>query len=100
MKKHLETSYFWYREPEHGGVEISYRCNEVIYSGRSRYQRIDIMNTVMHGCMLFLDGIGQSAESDEFIYHELLVHPPLMSHPDPRSVLIIGGREGGHAVHR
>jgi len=44
--------------------------------------------------MLFLDGIAQSAEHDEFIYHESLVHPAMLLHPNPRSVCIVGGAEG------
>jgi len=44
--------------------------------------------------MLFLDGICQSSERDEFIYHEMLVHPALFSHPDPKSVLVVGGATG------
>ncbi|MCU0586641.1 MAG: fused MFS/spermidine synthase [Syntrophobacteraceae bacterium] len=74
--------------------EIAYRCERVVFRGRSRYQRIDIVDTLAHGRMLFLDGIAQSAESDEFIYHEMLVHPAMFSQSRPRSVLIIGGAEG------
>jgi spermidine synthase len=87
-------SYLWFREPVHGGLAVSYLCDQVIYSGHSRFQQIDIMQTRLHGRMLFLDGVGQSAERDEFIYHEMLVHPALFSHPEPRSVLVIGGAEG------
>lgn len=86
--------FLWYREPAFNGVAISYLCDHVVYSGQSQYQRIDIVDTRLHGRMLFLDGVGQSAERDEFIYHELLVHPAMFSHPNPQSVLIIGGAEG------
>ncbi len=86
---------FRFRESLQGGLEeISYLCRRVVYSGRSRFQRIDVVDTLAFGRMLFLDGIAQSAESDEFIYHEMLVHPALFSHPRPRSVLVIGGAEG------
>lgn len=86
---------FRFRECLQGGIEeISYLCRRVVYSGRSRLQRIDIVDTVGFGRMLFLDGIAQSAEVDEFIYHETLVHPALFSHPRPRSVLVVGGAEG------
>ncbi len=87
-------SYIWVREPSFNGVAISYLCDKVFYSGSSRYQRIDIVETRLHGRMLFLDGVGQSAEYDEFIYHELLVHPAMFSHTDPETVLVIGGAEG------
>ncbi len=87
-------SYIWVREPSFNGVAISYLCDRVLFSGSSKYQRIDIVETRLHGRMLFLDGVGQSAEYDEFIYHELLVHPAMFSHPEPTSVLVIGGAEG------
>jgi len=87
-------TYLWFREPVQGGLAVSYLCESVIYSGRSRFQQIDIVDTRMHGRMLFLDGVGQSSERDEFIYHEMLVHPALLSHPEPKSVLVIGGAEG------
>ncbi len=90
----MNGEYFWFREPPSGGVDMAYQCRSVLYSGRSRYQRIDIFETPMHGVVLFLDGVLQSAEKDEFIYHEVLVHPALWSVNDPRSVLIIGGGEG------
>jgi spermidine synthase len=74
--------------------EIAYWCERIVYSGRSRVQRIDVVDTLAYGRMLFLDGIAQSSEQDEFIYHEMLVHPALFSCPRPRSVLVIGGAEG------
>lgn len=89
------SSPFWYRELINGGLEeICYLCDREVYSGQSYYQQIHIVDTRMHGRMLFLDGVAQSAQSDEFIYHEMLVHPALFSLPDPRSVLVIGGAEG------
>lgn len=87
-------AYVWFREPVEQKLAISYRCERLIYSGQSRYQRIDIVDTAIHGRMLFLDGVAQSAEHDEFIYHEMLVHPALCSHSNPRSVLVVGGAEG------
>lgn len=75
-------------------MEIAYLCDERFYRGRSRYQRIDIVNSCMYGRMLFLDGVAQSAENDEFVYHEMLVHPALFSCESPASVLLIGGAEG------
>lgn len=84
----------WVREPVGSGLEILYRCNAVLYSGRSRYQRIDIVDSETHGRMLFLDSICQSSEYDEFIYHEMLVHPALFSVAEPQSVLVIGGATG------
>jgi spermidine synthase len=74
-----------------------YGIEEVIYSGKTRYQRVDILRTRDFGVVLLLDGFLQSSEEDEFIYHELLVHPAMIAHPKPRRVLIVGGGEGATA---
>lgn len=94
LRKKAGQTPFWFREPFSGGLEVAYLCDQMVYAGRTRYQRIDIVDTRVHGRMLFLDGIGQSSERDEFIYHEMLVHPALFSHPHPRSALVIGGATG------
>ena len=52
------------------------------------------MDSLQHGRCLLLDGKTQSAEADEFIYHEGLVHPAMVTHPNPVSVFIAGGGEG------
>jgi len=67
---------------------------ERIYSGRSKFQSVDIINTGSFGVCLILDGKIQSSEADEFIYHEALVHPAMLTHPHPESVFIAGGGEG------
>lgn len=70
------------------------RVKSVLHSSRSAYQQIDVLETEAFGRCLILDGRVQSAESDEFVYHEALVHPAMVTHPDPRAVLILGGGEG------
>jgi spermidine synthase len=85
---------FWFAEDGAEHVVISFRALRRAYAGRSRYGRIDVIDTAEYGRMLFLDGIAQSAALDEFIYHESLVHPAMLGHPDPRSVCVIGGAEG------
>jgi spermidine synthase len=94
VKKQTSRSPLWFREIIGTGLEIFYRCQNFVYSGQSRFQGIAIVDTKVHGRMLFLDGICQSSEKDEFIYHEMLVHPALFGHPEPRSVLVIGGATG------
>ena len=54
-----------------------------------------LVDTYQYGKMLVLDGIVQTAEKDEFIYHEMMAHVPMLSHPNPQKVLIIGGGDGG-----
>ncbi|MEM4213762.1 MAG: polyamine aminopropyltransferase [Candidatus Methanomethylicaceae archaeon] len=67
----------------------------VIYSGKSRMQSIDIVESCEYGKMLILDGKVQSTTRDEHFYHEALVHPTMIAHPRPERILIIGGGEGG-----
>jgi spermidine synthase len=85
----------FYHEPMKRGLSRLIGVKRVIYSGRTRYQRVDIVDTEVFGRMLFLDGISQLSTSDEHIYHESLVHPALLTHPRPERVLIIGGGDGG-----
>jgi spermidine synthase len=65
-----------------------------LYSGRTKFQSIEIMKSPSFGKVLVLDGKIQSSEVDEFVYHELLVHPPMLAHPNPEKVFIAGGGEG------
>ncbi len=69
--------------------------DEVLYDRRSPYQRITVLQTPAFGRMLLLDGAVMLTEWDEFIYHEMLVHPALFLLPQPRRVLVIGGGDGG-----
>lgn len=66
----------------------------VLYSSRSKYQQIEIVETHDFGRLLLLDGKSQSSEVDEFVYHEALVHPAMLMHGGPKKVLILGGGEG------
>ncbi len=75
-------------------LTVSHSIKERIYSGRSKFQSVDIINTGSFGVCLVLDGKIQSSEADEFIYHEALVHPAMLTHPRPERVLIAGGGEG------
>ena len=67
---------------------------EHVYSGKTKYQKVDILITYTYGKCLVLDGKIQSSECDEWIYHEALVHPAMLTHDDPKRVAIIGGGEG------
>jgi spermidine synthase len=65
-----------------------------LYSDRTEFQSIEILKSPSFGKVLVLDGKIQSSEVDEFVYHELLVHPPMLAHPNPEKVFIAGGGEG------
>jgi spermidine synthase len=76
------------------GYETRYSIVRGLVSKRTRFQSLEICDTETFGRALFLDDKIQSAESDEHIYHESLVHPALIAHPAPKSVYIAGGGEG------
>jgi len=76
-----------------------YRIKEVLYKGRSPFQEIEVVETLDWGLILLLDGAVQTTERDEFVYHEMLVHPSLLLHPAPQRVLIVGGGDGGILRH-
>ncbi len=66
-----------------------------LYTGKSDFQKLDVYNTYDYGKMLVLDGIIQTSEVDEFIYHENICHLPMFYHTNPKNILIIGGGDGG-----
>lgn len=75
--------------------KIGWRLKKKIYSGKSKYQKIEILDTFGLGRILALDGIIQLSKKYEFIYHEMISNLALFSHPDPERILIIGGGDGG-----
>ncbi len=85
----------WETEAWTPDVRFSVRVRESIFSMRSPYQHIDIVDTFQFGRMLWLEGTVQTSEADQWAYHEMLVHVPMLIHPAPRRVLIVGGGDGG-----
>jgi len=84
----------WYverltRDEIHGHL-VSRRVARI----KTPFQTAEVVDTLDYGRVLFIDELVQSAEVDEFIYHESLIHPALMLHPEPKRVFIGGGAEG------
>ncbi len=71
-----------------------YRVKSILCSAQTPFQHIVIADTYNYGRALFIDGKIQSSFEDEALYHEMLVQPAMLIHPNPRSVLIVGGGEG------
>ena len=76
-------------------INARYQVSRVVYRGRSKYQKILVFDSPFHGRVLALDNIVQLTTREEYFYHELLVHPVMQAHPNPRNILIIGGGDGG-----
>jgi len=71
------------------------KLKKKLYSGKSPYQKIEVFDTFGFGKILVLDGIFQTSEKEEFVYHEMLCHLPMFYHKNPKKVLIVGGGDGG-----
>ncbi|MFA5929098.1 MAG: polyamine aminopropyltransferase [Candidatus Margulisiibacteriota bacterium] len=76
-------------------IKLSLRVKKHLYSKRSDYQQVEIFDTWGYGRVLQLDGVMQTTEKDEFVYHEMITHVPLLTHPAPKKHLVIGGGDGG-----
>lgn len=87
----------WVEEQMEDFLKISFRAEKVLFSGKSEFQTVDVLETRGHGKMLLNDGLVMLTERDEFIYHDMITHVPLFIHPKPKSVLVIGGGDGGTA---
>ncbi len=87
----------WVTESHEGYLRKSYRIKEILFSGQSDFQKVEVVDTYGHGKMLFNDGLAMVSERDEFVYHEMIAHVPLCLHPRPRRVLVVGGGDGGTA---
>jgi spermidine synthase len=76
---------------------VQYETSKKLFSGVSKFQKVEVVETLGHGRMLLNDDLVMVTERDEFIYHEMMAHVPLFVHPKPRKVLVIGGGDGGTA---
>lgn len=72
-----------------------YEAGRIIVSAQTQYQKAELVETKAFGRVLLLDGATQVSEKWEYRYHEPMVHPAMLAHPDPQRVLVIGGGDGG-----
>jgi spermidine synthase len=91
----MDISGKWYLETIFPDLAVMLRVRKVLYSGKTQFQNVEVLESKVYGRSLVLDGKTQSTERDEHIYHEALVHPAMLMHPGPRTVFIGGGGEGG-----
>lgn len=85
----------WYHETYGNRTRFGVRLTERLFDGQSDFQRVEVFETAFFGRALALDGYFMTSEGDEFLYHEMLVHVPLMMAPAVQDVLVIGGGDGG-----
>lgn len=87
----------WLLEPVAPGVRLSYEVRQVLAQDRTEHQELVLVENERFGRMLMLDGVAQTTTADEFIYHEMLSHVPLLAYGRPADVLIVGGGDCGLA---
>lgn len=85
----------WYTEQHTDNVRFSIKVEKPLYTGQSEFQRIDVFESKEFGRFFTLDGLMMVTEKDEFIYHDMIVHVPMASNLEIKSVLVIGAGDGG-----
>ncbi len=87
----------WTVETLHDDFRQCLREGTVLYDSETAHQRLRVIENATFGRVLTLDDVVQTTEGDEFIYHEMMAHVPVLAHGAARRVLIIGGGDGGMA---
>jgi len=85
----------WIEEIQEGSHGMKWKLKARLFKGQSPFQTVEVVETVTHGRMLLNDGLVMVTERDERIYHEMMAHVPLFTHPHPEDVLVVGGGDGG-----
>lgn len=91
-----QTMEKFYKEITPDGFGIAIKQKKVLFSDNSPYQKVEIIDSDSKlGKILTLDDLMMTTEGDEFFYHEMITHIPMMNHKEPKTVLVIGGGDGG-----
>jgi spermidine synthase len=85
----------WVTESQTKNLGLTARVKKTLFTGTSDFQDIAVVDSCEFGRMLVLDGVFQTSIFDEYVYHEMIAHVPLLTHPAPKKVLVIGGGDGG-----
>jgi spermidine synthase len=92
----IENGTQWFTEVcKDGGTAFSLQVREKLHAEQSGFQRIEIWETTGFGRLMVIDGFVMLTSRDNYLYHEMMSHPALFTHPDPRRVVIIGGGDCG-----
>ncbi|MGL5020890.1 MAG: polyamine aminopropyltransferase [Mycoplasmatales bacterium] len=87
----------WYTELWQDDCAFSIKIEEKLATKQSKFQLIEFYKSKTFGTFFTIDGLMMVNEKDEFIYHEMIVHPAFLANPNIKKVLIIGGGDGGSA---
>lgn len=87
----------WFTEKYGDSAGLTFKVKNILTTQQSAYQRLDIIETYQYGKVMLLDGLVMLTEKDEFVYHEMITAPAVMSLKNRKKALIIGGGDGGTA---
>jgi spermidine synthase len=85
----------WFTEKQTATHGITSKISKTLHTEQTDFQKLDMIETEQFGTMLVLDGMVMTTDVDEFVYHEMVTHVPLFTHPNPKKVLVVGGGDGG-----
>ncbi|GAA0062912.1 spermidine synthase [Clostridium sporogenes] len=85
----------WLKENQISDPVLHYKFTKTLLNKKTPFQELTMVKSKTLGNMLLLDGIVQTTEKDEYVYHEMITHIPLFTHPNPKKVLVVGGGDGG-----
>ncbi|WP_128895523.1 polyamine aminopropyltransferase [Longirhabdus pacifica] len=85
----------WFTEKQTSNFGITAKIKHTLVDEQTDFQHLSIVDTLEFGRMLVLDGMVMTTVKDEFVYHEMVTHPALVTHPNPKHVLVVGGGDGG-----
>lgn len=85
----------WFTEKQTDHYGITMKIKKSLHTEQTDFQKLDMVETEEWGKMLLLDDMVMTTEKDEFVYHEMVAHIPLFTHPKPEHVLVVGGGDGG-----
>jgi spermidine synthase len=85
----------WFTEKQTDNYGITMKINRTLHTEQTDFQKLEMVETEEWGNMLILDGMVMTTKKDEFVYHEMVAHVPLFTHPNPKKVLVVGGGDGG-----
>lgn len=85
----------WFTEKQTENFGITIKINKTLHTEQTDFQKLEMVETEEFGNMLLLDGMVMTSKVDEFVYHEMVAHPVLNTHPNPKTVLVVGGGDGG-----
>lgn len=95
MKEVSGEMELWYTEKQTENYGITAKISKTLHTEQTEFQDLAMIETEQWGKMLVLDGMVMTTDKDEFVYHEMITHLAMNTHPNPKRALVVGGGDGG-----